>query len=668
MIKPVRVLLLCLLIAAVLAAAGAEGGNGIAWKLEDGILTVEGSGRMEDGPLLPAGERDSVRALRIAEGVTRIGDRAFAGCVNLEETQLPESLTSIGEDAFAGCGKLETMALPSGITEMNSGSLSDETSTFLLPSLRTETGVTMGSWSYSFSVPGDENVYIYAFTETNEPLGLYIRRAQVSPEGTVTVPEGVEGIEPGFFRETGRVKRIRLPESVNQLSMDCFAGVYRDFVIECVKGSYAEQFALEYGFQYDNGEKQAIGWEITDPDEKVRWVVENYVRPGMTEREKAWVLHNWLITNSHYDEAVEVHESDTILTRGFGVCEAYAFAYYRLLSETGMAVATFSGDLAAGSASGHEWNLVRIDGQWFHVDCTWDDPTTGPEDYPSVSGQETDRYFLKTDAEMAADHTWDKAYSADAGIMHSCYDPELGRRVILIEWGSTCTYRMDPRAMTATVTGYAFREQQSLWIDDEIYQDTDGYPVVSIAEGAFRNSAKLEKVSIGARVKTIGAGAFSGCGNLKEIRLWTGELETVEEGAFEGVSSGVTVTCPEGKAEAYRQLLTAAGLPGSAAFREEKTGAQLLLPGDSAGTGTEETYVLLAADGDGRPVPDVGVYFCTDERCILREAEEDGYIIYSGPRDTYHVQIVSLPEGYSCEEELEIGPEGGEWTLAIRKD
>ena len=666
MIKPIRVLLLCILIAFALAAAGAEGENGITWKLEDGCLLVEGSGSMENGPLLPDSERSGVRTLRIAEGVTRIGDRAFAGCVNLEEAQLPESLTSVGEDAFAGCEKLETMALPAGITEMNSGSFSDDTAVFLLPSLRTETGVTLGSWGYGFSVPGDECVYIYAFTETNEPLGLCLRKAPVSPEGTVTVAEGVENIEPGFFREMGRVKRIRLPESVNRLSMSSFAGVYRDFVIECVKGSYAEQFALEYGFQYDNGEKQVIGWEITDAEEKVRWVVENYVRPGMTEREKAWVLHNWMITNSHYDEAIEVHESDTILTRGFGVCEAYAFAYYRLLSETGMAVATFSGDLASGSPSGHEWNLVRIDGQWYHVDCTWDDPTMGPEDYPSVSGQETDTYFLKTDAEMAADHVWDEAYSADEGVMHSFYDPELGRRVTLIDWGSTCAYRLDPRAMTAVTTGYVFGEQEELWIDDEMYLELDVYPVISIAEGAFRDSAVLEEVNIGARVQTIGAKAFSGCENLKKIRLWTDVLETVEEGAFEGVSAEAEVICPEGKTETYRQLLTAAGLPGTAVFREEKTGAELLGPGDSAEA--EETYVVCAIDEDGNPVPDVTVYFCTDERCVPREAEEDGSIIYSGPRDTYHVQIVSVPGGYSSDAELEIGPAGGEWNLVIRKE
>ena len=77
---------------------------------------------------------------------------------------------------------------------------------------------------------------------------------------------------------------------MNNLSMQCFEGVHRDFVIECVPGSYAEAFALEHGFQYDNGEKQVIGWTITDPQEKIKWVVANYIREDMTEREKALVL------------------------------------------------------------------------------------------------------------------------------------------------------------------------------------------------------------------------------------------------------------------------------------------------------------------------------------------------------------------------------------------
>ncbi|MER1987589.1 MAG: hypothetical protein ABS948_17065 [Solibacillus sp.] len=50
----------------------------------------------------------------------------------------------------------------------------------------------------------------------------------------------------------------------------------------------------------------------------------------------------------------------------------------------------------------HAWNLVNVDGEWFHVDATWNDPV-GNED-----GQVNHKYFRLTDSQMAKTHTWAK--------------------------------------------------------------------------------------------------------------------------------------------------------------------------------------------------------------------------------------------------------------------
>ena len=159
-----------------------------------------------------------------------------------------------------------------------------------------------------------------ALTEDGVLLGLALHRPEDPDAEYVTLPDGVEMIIPGFFEQMPNIKRVRIPKSVRTLSMQCFAGVHRDFVIECEPGSYAEGFALEYGFQYDNGEKKAIGWQIGDPEEKVKWVVANYIREDMTEREKARAMHNWIITNSHYlsdGDSPESRESNMLLSEGF---------------------------------------------------------------------------------------------------------------------------------------------------------------------------------------------------------------------------------------------------------------------------------------------------------------------------------------------------------------
>ena len=89
-------ILLMLMLAAVLCAAAAETagtcGAGITWTLDsEGLLRVEGSGEMADGAFWKdAAKAEAIRRVEIGEGVTRIGEGAFAGCTELSEVILPE--------------------------------------------------------------------------------------------------------------------------------------------------------------------------------------------------------------------------------------------------------------------------------------------------------------------------------------------------------------------------------------------------------------------------------------------------------------------------------------------------------------------------------------------------------------------------------------------------
>ena len=57
----------------------------------------------------------------IPDSVTRIGNRAFAGCENIQELILPESVVHIGERAFAGCIQLYRLALPTALETIGEG-------------------------------------------------------------------------------------------------------------------------------------------------------------------------------------------------------------------------------------------------------------------------------------------------------------------------------------------------------------------------------------------------------------------------------------------------------------------------------------------------------------------------------------------------------------------
>ena len=238
-------------------------------------------------------------------------------------------------------------------------------------------------------------------------------------DGKMLFSRSSSDVPPGwrYTNEKGKVylsmkglSSIKIPSKVDSLPDGCFKGITRDFIIYCEPGSYAEKYALSVGLPYDNGKKHVIGTSITDADEKAQWIIKNYIRSGMTDRQKALVLHNWLIYNGHYDFTYSNYAADGVLVKGAGVCQSYAEAYKLLLDKAGIESKVLSGK---GHGEGHAWNLVKIDGQWYHVDCTWDDPNDSGE--ASVSGWERTYYFLVNDAHIrATDHTFDESISADS--------------------------------------------------------------------------------------------------------------------------------------------------------------------------------------------------------------------------------------------------------------
>lgn len=107
------------------AEQGGVCGNGLTWSVDGGVLTVSGSGVMEDylsGEDIPwLTYADSITSVVIEEGVTAIGNKAFFGCTALKELTLPEGLQSIGDEAFLECRSLTSISFPSSLTEIGGG-------------------------------------------------------------------------------------------------------------------------------------------------------------------------------------------------------------------------------------------------------------------------------------------------------------------------------------------------------------------------------------------------------------------------------------------------------------------------------------------------------------------------------------------------------------------
>lgn len=125
----------------------------------------------------------------------------------------------------------------------------------------------------------------------------------------------------------------------------------------------------------------------------------------MNEEEKVRAVHDWIVLNARYDETGTGRSAFDVLTLGRAVCHGYALTAFEMLREAGMEVVIIAGL----PAMNHVWNMVKICGNWYHLDVTYDDPV------PDLPLNVRYDYFLKSDEEMLAGsnpHTWESGYPA----------------------------------------------------------------------------------------------------------------------------------------------------------------------------------------------------------------------------------------------------------------
>ena len=88
----------------------------LTWSIENGTLTISGTGAMPDYDNSPWFDyRSSFTSLNIQEGVTSIGSAAFIQCYQLESIIIPNSVTRIEDYAFYECMSLKSIVIPSSV-------------------------------------------------------------------------------------------------------------------------------------------------------------------------------------------------------------------------------------------------------------------------------------------------------------------------------------------------------------------------------------------------------------------------------------------------------------------------------------------------------------------------------------------------------------------------
>lgn len=124
-------------------------------------------------------------------------------------------------------------------------------------------------------------------------------------------------------------------------------------------------------------------------DYLIAQIVEELDVKDSSEYEKVRRIHDYIINNSSYDTKFEKSSAYDLLIEKTAVCEGYTLTAYRMFLAAGLESRIISG---YGNGEPHAWNIVKVDGVWYNIDLTWDDPIT-------MTGRQILRYdyFLKSE-------------------------------------------------------------------------------------------------------------------------------------------------------------------------------------------------------------------------------------------------------------------------------
>ncbi len=162
------------------------------------------------------------------------------------------------------------------------------------------------------------------------------------------------------------------------------------------------------------------------------------ITDDMTDVEKLHAIYDWIVWRVTYDDEVLAYtdiarsvqfesyylESVFTDTSAYGVCDAMSKAFVLLCGIEGFECLRVAGVAGSGSdKGGHAWNKVKLDGEWYVVDCTWGDAKLSLRTDGIYKESASHLYFLVSDAEVSDTHVEKKEakYPASAAKRYPWY-------------------------------------------------------------------------------------------------------------------------------------------------------------------------------------------------------------------------------------------------------
>ena len=117
--------------------------------------------------------------------------------------------------------------------------------------------------------------------------------------------------------------------------------------------------------------------EVDKIDKEIKIWMNEYIRDNMSTKDKIKVMHDAIINKTKYDQVrADTNNSkyDSARIQGvlydhYAICSGYTDMMAVILSK--LNIPNFK-----IASEEHVWNAVYVDGKWYHLDLTWDDPIT----------------------------------------------------------------------------------------------------------------------------------------------------------------------------------------------------------------------------------------------------------------------------------------------------
>ncbi len=183
--------------------------------------------------------------------------------------------------------------------------------------------------------------------------------------------------------------------------------LYTETTTYILKKTYKVSIGPEQGKTYFGegfNSKEDVDAAIAQVNKKVE---EIKFKLSSNSNNNIKIIHDYLIDTIEYDQTISQLNTYNIygaLINNCCVCEGYAKSMKYLMDQIGVETmfAFGIGTNSGGQTENHAWNYVKVNGVWYAIDCTWDDPIIVGGG--SATNSHRYRYFLKGSDEFFKDH------------------------------------------------------------------------------------------------------------------------------------------------------------------------------------------------------------------------------------------------------------------------